>query len=232
MSPMLDHAIPVRGVTTPIRVFVIEDSASVREALALLVNGSPGFAAVGTAGDAEDALAARPPDSPDVVLVDIGLPRMTGIDALPLLRQHWPRAELLMLTVHDDGERIFAALCAGATGYLLKATPPAALLDAIRDAYCGGAPMTASVARQVVRVFRAPDPAASLLSPREREVLRGLVDGKTYRQIGDGLYISVNTVAFHVKQIYQKLHVHSRAEATARTTPRHPGQASKNYPSL
>ena len=220
------------GVTTPVRVFVIEDSASVREALALLVNGSPGFVIVGTAGDAETALGAHPPDPPDVVLVDIGLPGMTGTDALPLLRRHWPHAELIMLTVHDDGERILAALCAGATGYLLKATPPAVLLDAIRDVHAGGAPMTASVARQVVRVFRAPDPVAGLLSPREREVLHGLVDGKTYRQIGDGLCISINTVAFHVKQIYQKLHVHSRAEATARTASRHPGPAPKNYPSL
>jgi DNA-binding NarL/FixJ family response regulator len=219
-------------VTTPIRVFVIEDSASVREALALLVNGSPGFAIVGTAGDAEAALGAHPHDPPDVVLVDIGLPGMTGTDALPLLRRQWPHAELIMLTVHDDGDRILEALCAGATGYLLKATPPAVLLDAIRDVHCGGAPMTASVARQVVRLFVAPDPATGVLSPREREVLQGLVDGKTYRQIGDALYISINTVAFHVKQIYQKLHVHSRAEATARTGPRPRGHASKNYPSL
>ena len=219
-------------MTTPIRVFVIEDSASVREALALLIAGTPGFAIAGTAGDAKNALAAQPPEPPDVVLVDIGLPGMTGTDALPLLRRRWPEAELLMITVHDEGERILAALCAGATGYLLKATPPATLLEAIRDVHGGGAPMTASVARQVVRVFRAPDPAAGLLSPREREVLEGLVDGKTYKQIGDGLYISTNTVAFHVKQIYQKLHVHSRAEATARTASRYPGHPPKNYPTL
>jgi len=231
MNRMPDHAGPL-AATTPIRVFVIEDSATVRAALALLVDGSPGFASAGTAGDAESALAADLANPPDVVLIDIGLPGMSGTEALPLLRRHWPHAELLMLTVHDDGERIFAALCAGATGYLLKATPPATLLDAIREAHHGGAPMTASVARQVVRVFQAPDPATGLLSPRERDVLQGLVDGKTYKQIGDGLYISVNTVAFHVKQIYQKLHVHSRAEATARTAPRAPGSTRKNYPSL
>jgi len=232
MSRMSDDAAAAVGVTTALRVFVIEDSSSVREALELLLDGAPGFASAGTAGDAESALATHPDPPPDVVLVDIGLPGMSGTDALPLLRRHWPHAELLMLTVHDEGDRIFGALCAGATGYLLKATPPTALLDAIREAHDGGAPMTASVARQVVRVFRAPDPAAGLLSPRERDVLQGLVDGRTYKQIGDGLFISVNTVAFHVKQIYQKLHVHSRAEATARTASRPPGSAPKNYPSM
>jgi DNA-binding NarL/FixJ family response regulator len=210
------------GAHAPIRVFVIEDSTSVREALALLLDGSPGFAVAGTAGNAESALAANPLVPPDVVLVDIGLPGISGIDALPGLRDHWPHAELLMLTIHDDGPRIFSALCAGAMGYLLKTTPPATLLEAIREARDGGAPMSASVARQVVQVFRRPDPAAGMLSPRERDVLKELIDGKTYRQIGDTLYISVNTVAFHVKQIYQKLHVHSRAEVAARAGHRGP----------
>ena len=200
----------------PVRVFVIEDALPVRQALQLLLDGSPGFACTGTAGSAEGALQAEPPAPPDVVLVDVGLPGMSGVDALPHLHRRWPRAELLMLTVHEDEGRVFAALRAGATGYLLKTTPPAALLEAIREVHAGGAPMSASVARQVVRVFQRPDPAAELLSARERAVLDALVDGKTYRQIGEELFISVNTVAFHVKQIYQKLHVHSRAQAAAR----------------
>jgi DNA-binding NarL/FixJ family response regulator len=203
-----------------IRVFVIEDEARIRQAIELLLDGTTGFRCVGAAASGETALQVEPATMPDVVLVDIGLPGMSGIDALPLLHRRWPRAELLMLTVHEDETRVFAALRAGATGYLLKTTRPAELLDAIQVVYEGGAPMSASVARQVVQVFQRPDPAADLLSARERVVLDALMAGKTYKQIGDTLFISVNTVAFHVKQIYQKLHVHSRAEAVALMTNR------------
>jgi len=200
-----------------INVFVIEDAPPIRQAVQLLIDGSPGFSCIGVAETAEAALEAESAAKPDVVLVDIGLPGMSGTEALPLLRRRWPQAELLMLTVHEDEIGIFAALRAGATGYLLKTTPPAVLLDAIRDAFEGGAPMSASVARQVVQVFRQPEPGADTLSAREHEVLQALMDGKTYRQTGEELFISVNTVAFHVKQIYQKLHVHSRAEIFALT---------------
>jgi DNA-binding NarL/FixJ family response regulator len=198
-----------------IRVFVIEDTLAIQQAMRLLVDGLPGFCCVGTVGTAEAALESELSAPPDVILVDIGLPGMSGIDALPLLHRRWPRAELLMLTVHDNETQVFAALRAGASGYMLKTTPPSTLMDGIREAYEGGAPMSASVARQVVQTFQRPASATELLSVRERTVLDALVEGKTYRQIGDSLFISVNTVAFHVKQIYQKLHVHSRAEALA-----------------
>jgi DNA-binding NarL/FixJ family response regulator len=141
---------------------------------------------------------------------------MSGLAALGPLRARWPAAEFLMLTVHDDPDRVFAALKAGASGYLVKTTPPAEVLEAIRELHAGGAPMSASVARKVVAAFRAPDPASEGLSRREREVLDHLVDGKTVRQIADALFVSPTTVAFHVRQIYGKLHVHSRAEAVAR----------------
>ncbi len=201
--------------STAIRVFVIEDQAPIRQALTLLIDGSPGFSCVGTSEAVEPVLAEPPGLAPEVVLLDIELPGMSGLEALRPLRRLWPRAEFLILTVHDDEARVFEALCAGATGYLVKTTPPALLLSAIQDVYEGGAPMSASVARKVVRVFRRPELQADQLSPREQEVLDLLVGGKTYKQIADELFISANTVGFHVKQIYQKLHVNSRAEAVA-----------------
>jgi DNA-binding NarL/FixJ family response regulator len=200
----------------PIRVFVVEDLDPIREAFALLLSWTPGFSFVGAAASAEAALEAAPEEPPDVVLLDIGLPGMTGLEALPPLRQRWPDAEFLMLTVHDDPDRVFEALKAGASGYLVKTTPPAEVLAAIQELHAGGAPMSASVARKVVAAFRQPAPASEGLSRREREVLDLLVDGKTVRQIADALFVSPTTIAFHVRQIYDKLHVHSRAEAVAR----------------
>lgn len=197
-----------------IRVFVIEDLPAVREPLRLLLEGTPGVTCVGVAPDAEHAMTAAASICPDVVLLDIELPGMNGIDALAPLGRKWPRAEFLMLTIHDAEQRVFAALCAGATGYLLKSVSPSALIDAIHEVHGGGAPMSASVARQVVRTFRH-SPEHDSLSHREREVLDALISGQTYRQIAESLFISVNTVAFHVKQIYHTLHVHSRAEAAA-----------------
>jgi len=197
-----------------IRVFVVEDLPGVCEPLRLLLDGTPGVTCVGVAPDAEHALREPSNIHPDVVLLDIELPGMNGIDALGPLGRKWPGAEFLMLTIHDAEERVFAALCAGATGYLLKAVSPSALIDAIHEVHNGGAPMSASVARQVIRTFRN-SPEHECLSDREREVLDALIGGRTYRQIAESLFISVNTVAFHVKQIYHKLHVHSRAEAAA-----------------
>jgi DNA-binding NarL/FixJ family response regulator len=162
------------------------------------------------------ALAAGSESAPDVCLLDIGLPGMTGLEALAQLRRQWPAAEFLVLTVFDDPDRVFEALKAGASGYLVKTTPPADVLEAIRDLKSGGAPMSASIARKVVSAFRRPDPASDGLTPREREVLDHLVAGETVRQIAEALFVSPTTVAFHVRQIYEKLHVHSRAEAVAR----------------
>jgi DNA-binding NarL/FixJ family response regulator len=204
----------VPSTAPDIRVFIIEDLPAVRDPLRLLLDGTPGIVCVGVASDAERAMKESPITCPDVVLLDIELPGMNGIDALGPLGRKWPKAEFIMLTIHDAEQRVFAALCAGATGYLLKSVSPSALIDAIHDVHNGGAPMSASVARQVIRTFRH-SPEHESLSGREREVLDALISGQTYRQIAESLFISINTVAFHVKQIYHKLHVHSRAEAAA-----------------
>jgi DNA-binding NarL/FixJ family response regulator len=205
----------------PIRVFVVEDQDPIREAFTLLLGWTAGFACAGAADSAEAALEALPDAPPDVVLLDIGLPGMSGLEALAPLHAHWPEAEFLVLTVHDDPDRVFEALRAGASGYLVKTAPPGEVLDAIRDLHGGGAPMSASVARKVVEAFRRPD--LESLSPREREVLDLLVEGRTGRQIAEALFIAPTTVAFHIRQIYEKLHVHTRAQAVARALGRQAG---------
>jgi DNA-binding NarL/FixJ family response regulator len=207
------------SVQVPVlRVFVVEDQPAIRQMLALLLDGTEGFACAGTAGSAEAAMAASTEPPPDVVLLDIGLPGRSGIEVLPALRARWPAADVLMLTVLDDERNVFDALCGGATGYLLKATPPAEILTAIQEVHAGGAPMSASVARRVLGRLRetasAPRaaPSSDPLSDREREVLDRLAQGKTYGQIAAELFVSRNTVAFHVKRIYAKLHATTRAE--------------------
>ncbi len=212
--PLPVPLVPTEPAASPIRVLVVEDRAAIREAIALLLGWTAGFACAGAAGSAEEALALPPDVVPDVVLLDVGLPGMSGVQALAPLKRRWPRAEVLMLTVHDDADAVFAALEAGASGYLVKATPPDEVLAAIRELHGGGAPMSASVARKVVQAFRRPDRADGL-SPREREVLDLLVAGKTGRQIAEALFVSPTTIAFHVRQIYEKLHVHTRGEAVA-----------------
>lgn len=204
-----------------IRIFVVEDQTNIRGHLAALIDGSEGFACAGTAGSAEEALASSPKPPPHIVLLDIGLPGRSGIEAIPDLRAHWPDADVLMLTVFDDEQHVFDALCAGATGYLLKVTEPAKLLTAIQEVHAGGAPMSPSVARRVVARLQRPPPGLrsgphpDLLSAREHEVLDRIAEGKTYKQIADELFVTRNTVAFHVKRIYAKLHATTRAELIA-----------------
>ena len=202
-----------------VRVVIIEDLREVREGLTMLVNGTPGFACAARYRTMEEALARVGADSPDVILTDIGLPGMSGIEGIGILHQRLPDVPILALTVYDGDDKVFAALCAGASGYLLKNTPPARLLDSLREVVQGGAPMSPEVARRVVRIFREfrpPESASYRLTPQETELLRLLVEGHHKKTAAREMNISVNTVSFHLKNIYQKLQVHSKTEAVAK----------------
>lgn len=210
-KPILERAV--------IKAAIIEDLRDVREGLALLINGTEGYRCTGTFRSMEDALAGFGRDVPDVVLVDIGLPGMDGIEGVKVLRGRFPEVRFLMLTVFDDDARVFKALCAGANGYLLKKTPPARLLESLREAVEGGAPMSPPIARRVVELFRRVRPPANAdhdLTPHEVRILKLLVEGHNYQTAAERLGVSVNTIATHIKHIYWKLHVHSKSEAVAR----------------
>jgi DNA-binding NarL/FixJ family response regulator len=202
-----------------IRVAIVEDERDIRECLTLLVNGTAGYTCTGSFRSMEEALEKIPQQLPDVVLSDIGLPGMSGIDGVRLLKERHPQLLTLMLTVYDDDERIFEAICAGACGYLLKKTPPARLLDSLKEAVGGGAPMSPEVARRVItlfREFRPPERAHYELTPHETRLLKLFVEGHNYKTAAVELHVSVNTVNFHVRSIYSKLQVHSRSEAVAK----------------
>jgi len=198
---------------------VIEDRRDIRQGLQYLIDGTDGYRCTGAFGSMEEALRRIGEEIPQVILVDIGLPGMSGLEGIPLLRQRFPKALVLMLTVYEDDERIFAALCAGAAGYLLKKTPPARLLESIAEAVHGGAPMSPEVARRVIVLFRdvrPPERADCDLTPHEVRLLRLLAEGHSYKTAGAELGLSVNTIKFHMKRVYEKLHVHSKSEAVAR----------------
>jgi DNA-binding NarL/FixJ family response regulator len=202
-----------------IAVSVVEDDVRVRGSLARLIDRSEGFRCVSQHPSAENALEDLPRVRPAVVLMDINLPGMNGVDCVRHLKALLPETQIIMLTVYEDTELIFAALAAGATGYLLKRTPPAALLASIREVQCGGSPMTSHIARKVVQSFQrsgAPSGAAEGLSPREHEVLDHLARGYLYKEIASALGISYDTVHTHIRRIYEKLQVHSRTEAVAK----------------
>ena len=206
-------------VATTIRVAIVEDLREVREGLAHLVTGADGFTCIGAFGSMEEAIPGIDGNLPDVALVDIGLPGMSGIDGIRILKERHPGVQYLVLSVYDDDERIFEALCAGATGYLLKKTPHARLLEGLREAMEGGSPMSPEVARRVIGTFqhvRPPARAVYDLTPHELRVLRLLADGHNYKTAAAELGVSVNTVAFHIKQIYEKLQVHSKSEAVSK----------------
>jgi len=198
---------------------IIEDQRELREGLQTLINGTPGFRCTGAFRSMEDALARLAAgDAPRVILVDIGLPGISGIEGIPLLCERFPDSAVLVLSVYDDDQRIFAALCAGATGYLLKKTPPARLLEGLEEAAAGGAPMSLEVARKVIvlfRQFRPPD-AGCDLTPHETRLLRLLAEGHNYKTAAARLNLSVNTVSSQMHRIYEKLHVHSKSEAVAK----------------
>lgn len=202
-----------------IRVAIIEDRREIREGLAALISGTSGYHCVGSFASMEEALAKIALDLPQVALVDIGLPGMNGIEGITILKARYPQVLLLMLTVYDDDDRIFAALCAGASGYLLKKTPPAKLLENLREVASGGSPISPEVATRVIRLFRdirPPKKSDYNLTPHELRILRLLVEGHNYKTAAKELGVSINTVAFHVRHIYDKLQVHSKSAAVAK----------------
>jgi DNA-binding NarL/FixJ family response regulator len=202
-----------------LRVVIIEDQREVREGLGSLIRGTEGFVCTAGYASMEEALAEMGREQPDVILTDLGLPGMSGIEGIRELKARFPEIPTLALTVYDDDDRVFDALCAGASGYLLKNTPPVRLLESLREAASGGSPMSPEVARRVVRLFREfrpPERATYRLTQQESELLKLLVDGHHYKTAANQMGISINTVAFHLKNIYSKLHVHSKTEAVAK----------------
>ena len=200
-------------------VAIVEDDPKAREILVDWVNRATGLRCVSNHGSAEDALATMPAGLPQVVLMDINLPGMNGVECVRRLKPLLPEAQFVMLTVYEDSDHIFQALQAGATGYLLKRTSRADLIAAIRDVRAGGSPMTTNIARKVVKAFHqvvSPEAAVASLSARENEVLQLLAQGYLYKEIADTLNVAGPTVNTYIRRIYEKLHVRSRSEAIAR----------------
>jgi DNA-binding NarL/FixJ family response regulator len=216
-----------------IRVALVEDNDTIRLGLAALIDGTPGYQCVGAWTSCEEMLPELREVRPGVLLMDIGLPGMSGIEGVRRAKALTPDLNILILTVYDENDLVFEALCAGACGYLVKKTPPARLLEAIQEAHGGGSPMSSHIARKVVNLLRQTrtvptttpvdgytDPrqgeAEPLLTSRERDILNGLAGGNSYQALAKGLNISTDTVRFHIRNIYRKLHVHSQSEAVAK----------------
>lgn len=201
------------------RVVLIEDLREIREGLAALINGTAGFKCVASYGSMETALARIENEKPDAVLTDLGLPGMSGTEGIQRMRGIFPKVPIIALTIYDNDTEIFNALCNGANGYLLKTTPPARLLEALQEAVDGGSPMSPSIAARVVdlfRTFRPPKHADYYLTPQETTLLKLLIDGHHKKTAARELGISFNTVSFHLKNIYEKLQVHSKTEAVSK----------------
>lgn len=219
MTPGIQNGRDGRSPDVPVRVVVIEDLREVREGLTMLINGTSGFQCASSYRTMEDALKGIEGTRPDVILTDIGLPGMGGIEGTRLLRERFPEVPILALSVYDDDDNVFNAICAGASGYLLKNTAPARLLESLRDVANGGAPMSPEVARRVLRLFREfrpPEPASYRLTPQETELLKLMVEGHHYKTAAHELGITTSTVSFHLKHVYEKLQVHSKSEAVAK----------------
>ena len=203
----------------PISVAIIEDHREFRDYLTALISGTEGFECTGNFRSVEEALPKISANVPDVILLDIGLPGMNGIEGIKLFKEKYPETLLLTLTIHDDDERIFDALCAGASGYLLKKTQPAQLVESVKEAAQGGAPMSPEVARRVIKLFRElrpPERADYNLTPHETRILKLLVEGHNYKTAATKLGVAPTTINFHLQNIYQKLQVHSKTEAVAK----------------
>ena len=215
---MLKTEIPA-AKTASIRVIVVEDERELREGLRVLLDFTPHFSCVGSFGTMEDFLEKIEAGAADLILTDIGLPGMNGIEGTRRLREKIPDLPIVVFTVHGEDDKIFRALCAGANGYLLKDTPPIKIIEALTEVLDGGAPMSPEVARRVVHLFRTfapPTEAEYHLTEQETRILRMLVDGHHYKTAAYELGISTSTVSFHLKNIYEKLQVHSKTEAVAK----------------
>jgi DNA-binding NarL/FixJ family response regulator len=204
-----------------IKVAVVEDNNTIREGLKILIDGTSGYSCIGVFANCEVMLKNIEKSDPDILLMDIGLPGMSGIEGIKKLKVILPGLTILVLTVYEENELIFDALCAGASGYLVKKTPPSKLMEAIEEAYKGGAPMSSNIARKVIEIFHntkqnKSESNTNLLTPREKEILTKLVEGSNFKAIADSLFISIDTVRFHFKNVYKKLHVHSQSEAVSK----------------
>ncbi len=202
------------------RLVIVEDKKGIRDGLTVLLSATEGIECVSGYGSCEDMLPQLETDRPDVILMDIGLPGMSGIEGTREAKKILPDTTVLVLSVYEDDDNIFQALCMGASGYLVKNTPPAQLIEAIKEAHAGGSPMSSSIARKVVNLFRknlsSRVESDVHLTERETEILTGLSDGHSYMSVADALFISVDTVRYHIRNIYQKLEVHSQSEAVSK----------------
>ena len=215
---MADTSFMQAAADKTITTAIVEDIRDIREGLTTLINFTEGFTCNGSYRSMEDAIPKIKGNVPDVLLSDIGLPGMNGIEGIRILKDLYPDMTVLMLTVYDDDERIFDAICAGATGYLLKRTAPAKLLENIREAVEGGAPMSPEVASRVIKLFREVRPPERVdydLTPHETRLLKLLVDGHNYTTAAEELNVSFNTIKFHMRHVYEKLQVHSKSEAVS-----------------
>ena len=216
---MHEVAVPAVSDARVITVVNIDDQREIREGLGVLIDATQGYKCVGRYRSMEEALISIGPNPPDVALVDIGLPGMSGIDGIKILKERYPKLVSLVLTVYSDDARIFAALCAGACGYLLKKTPPARLLEALREAVDGGSPMSPEVARSVIGLFRdirPPQNADYELTPHETRLLRMMVEGHNYKSAAVEFGVTTHAISFHMRRIYEKLQVHSKSAAVAK----------------
>lgn len=204
---------------TPIRISIVEDDDRIRNMFIILLEGAEGFRCVSGYSSAEDALADIPSKKPDIVLMDINLPGMNGIECVKKLKAEEPEIFIVMLTVYEDNDRIFQSLEAGAVGYLLKSTSPSEILEALKDVKNGGAPMSAQIARKVVQSFHKPEDSnkkLEMLTDREQEILSLLASGYMYKEIAEELFVSMDTVKTHIRHIYDKLQVRTRTEAVVK----------------